>query len=116
MIFIILSHTFDFDGLKLQTAVREILQNRSTTYEKDSFNRVLALADDGGQQFVRRINICDWSVVRNRNNIKLKDCLRQKENLVTFVNAYSQKLDILGSKILTKNNMPGGKVIITTDD
>jgi hypothetical protein len=42
--------------------------------------------------------------------------LRQKENLVAFINAYSQKLDILGSKVLTKNNMPGGKVIITTDD
>lgn len=71
---------------------------------------------DGGQQFVRRINVCDWSVIRDRNNIKLKYCLRQKENLVAFVNAYSQKLDILGSKILTKNNAPGGKVIITTDD
>lgn len=71
---------------------------------------------DGGQQFVRRINVCDWSVVRDRNNIKLKYCLRQKENLVAFINAYSQKLDILGSKVLTKNNMPGGKVIITTDE
>lgn len=71
---------------------------------------------DGGQQFVRRIDVCDWSVVRDRNNIKLKYCLRQKENLVAFINAYSQKLDILGSKVLTKNNMPGGKVIITTDE
>lgn len=71
---------------------------------------------DGGQQFVRRINVCDWSVVRDRNNIKLKYCLRQKENLVAFINAYSQKLDILGSKVLTKNNMPGGKVIITTNE
>ena len=80
------------------------------------FDKGKIIVADGGQQFVRRINACDWSVIRDRNNIKLKYCLRQKENLVAFVNAYSQKLDILGSKILTKNNAPGGKVIITTDD
>ena len=80
------------------------------------FDKGKIIVADGGQQFVRRINVCDWSVIRDRNNIKLKYCLRQKENLVAFVNAYSLKLDILGSKILTKNNAPGGKVIITTDD
>ena len=69
---------------------------------------------DGGQQFVRRINHCDWSAVRERNNIKLKYCLRQKENLIGFINSYTQKLQILGSKVLSKNNMPGGKVIITS--
>lgn len=41
-----LSRTFDFDGLKLQTAIQETLENRGTAYEKDSFERVLALADD----------------------------------------------------------------------
>lgn len=71
---------------------------------------------DGGQQFVRGITPCDWSVVRDRNNIKLKYCLRQKANLVQFINAYSQKNDILGSKVLSKNNLSGGKVIITSDD
>lgn len=45
-----LSHTFDFDGLKLQTAIQETLQNRGTAYEKDSFDRVLALADDSDMQ------------------------------------------------------------------
>ena len=45
-----LSHTFDFDGLKLQTAIQETLQNRGTVYEKDSFDRVLALADDTDMQ------------------------------------------------------------------
>ena len=65
---------------------------------------------------MRRINPCDWSAVRERNNIKLKYCLRQKENLVGFINAYNQKMNILGGKVLTKNNMPGGKVIIASDD
>ena len=41
-----LSRAFDFDGLKLQTAIQETLHNRGTAYEKDSFDRVLALADD----------------------------------------------------------------------
>lgn len=41
-----LSRAFDFDGLKLQTAIQETLQNRGTVYEKDSFDRILALADD----------------------------------------------------------------------
>ena len=45
-----LSRTFDFDGLKLQTAIQETLQNRGTASEKDSFARVLALADDADMQ------------------------------------------------------------------
>lgn len=45
-----LSRIFDFDGLKLQTAIQETLQNRSTAYEKDSFARILALADDEDMQ------------------------------------------------------------------
>lgn len=45
-----LSRTFDLDGLKLQTAIQETLQNRGTAYEKDSFDRVLALADDEDMQ------------------------------------------------------------------
>lgn len=45
-----LSRTFDFEGLKLQTAIWETLQNRGTVYEKDSFDRVLALADDPDMQ------------------------------------------------------------------
>ncbi len=45
-----LSRTFDFDGLKLQTAIEETLQNRGTAYEKDSFDRILALAEDEDMQ------------------------------------------------------------------
>ena len=45
-----LSRTFDFDGLKLQTAIQKTLQNRGTAYETDSFDRVLALADDTDMQ------------------------------------------------------------------
>jgi predicted nucleotidyltransferase component of viral defense system len=45
-----LSQMFNFDGLKLQSAIQETLQNRGTIYEKDSFERVLALADDKDMQ------------------------------------------------------------------
>lgn len=45
-----LSRSFDFDGLKLQTAIQETLQNRGTAYEKDSFDRILSLADDEDMQ------------------------------------------------------------------
>ena len=45
-----LSRTFDFDGLRLQTAIQETLQNRGTAYEKDSFDRVLSLAGNSDMQ------------------------------------------------------------------
>ena len=45
-----LSQTFDFDGLKLQTAISETLANRGTDYNSDSFRRVLTLADDESMQ------------------------------------------------------------------
>ncbi len=34
----------------MQTAIQETLQNRGTAYEKDSFDRVLALAEDEDMQ------------------------------------------------------------------
>lgn len=41
-----LARTFDFDGAKLQAAIFETLQRRGTPYDKDSFKRVAALAED----------------------------------------------------------------------
>lgn len=41
-----LSRTFDFEGAKLQAAMFETLQHRGTPYDKDSFKRVVSLADD----------------------------------------------------------------------
>ncbi len=45
-----LSRSFDFDGLKLQTAIHETLQNRGTAYEPDSFDRIISLADNPEMQ------------------------------------------------------------------
>lgn len=45
-----LSRTFDFDGAKLQTAIFETLQQRGTSYDKDSFKRIAVLAEDEDMQ------------------------------------------------------------------
>lgn len=45
-----LSRTFDFEGAKLQAAIFETLQRRGTPYDKDSFKRIVALAEDEDMQ------------------------------------------------------------------
>ena len=70
-----LSQTFNFDGLKLQTAISETLQNRGTAYEKDSFNRILALADDADMQikwrhFLKTLNNPDMDFAEVIESIK----------------------------------------------
>lgn len=41
-----LSNMFDFDGRKLQEAIFETLQNRGTSYSRDSLNQIDKLAND----------------------------------------------------------------------
>lgn len=100
-----------------------LLIDEAQDWSNDERDIVLKLYDkgriiiaDGGNQFVRRRRVCDWSVIRERNNIKLKYCLRQKENLIDFLNAYSSKADAGGSEIVGNGKLTGGKVIITTND
>ena len=45
-----LARTFDFDGAKLQTAISRTLERRGTPYDKDSFKRILTLAEDVDMQ------------------------------------------------------------------
>lgn len=45
-----LARTFDFDGAKLQAAIARTLARRGTPYERDSFKRVVALAEDADMQ------------------------------------------------------------------
>ncbi|MDC7290243.1 nucleotidyl transferase AbiEii/AbiGii toxin family protein [Blautia schinkii] len=65
-----LSRTFDFEGIKLQTAIYETLQNRGTPYDKSSFKRIAALFEDEDMQkrwkyFMKNIKdeTLDFSVV-----------------------------------------------------
>lgn len=45
-----LARTFDFEGAKLRAAIFETLKKRETPYDRDSFKRVLALAEDEDMQ------------------------------------------------------------------
>ena len=45
-----LSMTFNFDGERLQSAIFSTLQRRGTPYDRDSFKRVVSLADDEDMQ------------------------------------------------------------------
>ena len=45
-----LARTFDFDGAKLQTAIFETLQRRGTPYDRNSFKRIVSLAEDEDMQ------------------------------------------------------------------
>lgn len=65
-----LSRTSDFEGAKLQAAIFETLQRRGTPYDRDSFKRVVALAEDEDMQkrwkfFLKTIkdDTLDFSVV-----------------------------------------------------
>lgn len=45
-----LSKTFDFDGARLQMAIARTLERRNTPYDRDSFKRIILLADDMDMQ------------------------------------------------------------------
>lgn len=91
-----------------------------TNYERDILLKLFVpeqiVIADGGQQFVRKINPCDWLVVKNRNNIKLKKCLRQKSNLIKALNRINEYYGLTENKIIGSENMVGGKIIVTDDD
>lgn len=70
---------------------------------------------DGGLQFVRNIDVCDWSLISDRQNIKLKYSLRQKDNLVKFLNHYIMTTDPANNRIPTKESLLGGNVIVVKD-
>ena len=80
------------------------------------FDKGKIIVADGGNQFVRRGKVCDWTVIHERNNIKLKYCLRQKENIISFLNLLSKTMDVTTGKILGTDKMPGGKVMIIKSD
>jgi hypothetical protein len=79
------------------------------------FGNKLLIAD-GGQQFVRSVESCDWNIVDDRTSIKLKKSLRQENNLITFINDYAKKIDDNAPKILPNDVLLGGRVIIQEGD
>ena len=79
------------------------------------YNKNRIIIADGGHQFIRGFTHCDWTVIPERTNIKLKCCLRQKRNLIKFINHYSKLLDSSCNKVIPSENLIGGKVIIIKD-
>lgn len=74
-----LAQTFDFEGAKLQTAIFETLQYRGTSYERDSFKRIVQLTGDTDIQkrwryFLKSIknDALDFFVVINEIQIFLE--------------------------------------------
>lgn len=74
-----LARAFDFDGARLQTAIFETLQQRGTPYDKDSFKRIIALADDVDMQkrwkyFLKNIkdDTLEFAVVINEIQVFLE--------------------------------------------
>lgn len=78
----------------------------------DASNIIVA---DGGTQFVRRIAPCNWMTAENAKSIRLKYCLRQKNNIIKFINAYISMLEKPTKKVIGSDELIGGKVIICTD-
>lgn len=74
-----LSRTFYFEGTRLQAAIFETLQRRGTTYDRDSFKRIVALAEDEDIQkrwkyFLKNVkdDTLELSVVMNKIQIFLE--------------------------------------------
>ncbi|SCW67230.1 hypothetical protein SAMN02910456_02509 [Ruminococcaceae bacterium YRB3002] len=86
-----------------------------TTAERDILLRLFGnnlLIADGGNQFVRSVEGCDWNIVSERTSIKLKKSLRQENNLITFINELIGMIDTNSPKISSNDIMPGGQVTI----
>lgn len=79
------------------------------------FREEQVIIADGGKQFVRNVSICDWSAVQNKKSVKLKYCLRQKSNLIRFINHYLAELGKSENKIMDPGKMPGGRIIVCQD-
>ena len=59
-----LANTFDFDGRKLQEAIIETLQNRGTSFEKNSMKNIMSFSDDSDMNikwnfFLRNLKITE---------------------------------------------------------
>ena len=87
-----------------------------TVNERDLILKIFGpehiIVADGGQQFVRKVAACDWGIVESRKNIKLKNCLRQKTNLIKFINHYLDSINRSDQRITSPEKLSGGKVIL----
>lgn len=83
------------------------------------FGKENVLVADGVDQLIRSQNKCNWlyGLKQNLDFKKTfeKKCLRQKVNLVNFVNAYADKVNI-NWNLEVKSELIGGKIIVSTKE
>ncbi len=93
-----LARTFDFDGARLQTAISRTLERRGTPYEKESFKRILTLAEDVDMQkrwkfFLKTIkdDMLEFSVVIEEIQTFLEPVFDAIENEFEWYNLWKSK-------------------------
>lgn len=96
-----LATMFDFDGRALQQAIFETLQNRGTDYDKNSFDRVIGLAEDSNiqvrwRQYLRRmkmpeLNLKEVMPVIDRFLCPVWEAIVTEQEILTQWNSKKQK-------------------------
>lgn len=96
-----LSRTFDFEGARLQAAIFETLQRRGTAYHRDSFKRIIALAEDEDIQkrwkyFLKNIkdDTLEFSVVIAEIQIFLEPVFDAMVDEAEWLNKWGSKANV----------------------
>ena len=101
-----LARTFDFDGARLQKAIFETLQHRGTPYDRDSFQRIVALADDEDMQkrwryFLKNIkdDTLEFSAVIKEIQIFLEPVFDAIVNEEQWINIWKSRKTVMDGVI-----------------
>lgn len=94
-----LAKTFCFDGQKLQSAIFETLQQRGTSYDSESFKRIIALEDDLDMQkkwkyFLRSIrdDTLEFSMIINSIRSFLEPVFNAIINQIIYTCAWNNEI------------------------
>jgi DNA replication protein DnaC len=104
-----------FDNIFIDEAQDWNFHERNILYRIFGYPKLVIA--DGVDQLVRSKYQCNWIEFLEREaylKTAEKKCIRQKTNLVNFVNNYADKLNIKW-QLDSAEEIPGGKVIITTN-
>jgi hypothetical protein len=85
--------------------------------ERDLIYRIFGsskvIIADGVDQMIRSQVSCKWTRNIDNHRIHEKRCLRQKRNLVDFVNTYAEEFGLSGWYLEPIKELDGGKVIVS---
>jgi hypothetical protein len=103
--------TFDWDHILIDEAQDWAENERDILYA--IYNPEKILIADGMDQLVRSKKRCDWVGRLSHERTHEKRCLRQKTNLVRFINAYARVCG-LSWELEPKEELHGGRIVIST--